>query len=216
MNVDRQQVVDALEQALLERASKLADEYVARAERARRHLLDEAQEKLHLREQQATMRAQAEAERYYRRQVQASELELVRRLDRLRWTLVQDVLEGVRNGLRAYTEKPEYETTFTALLHQAAGAIEREELVAEANQADIERFGARWETLAAGVEGKRIRLAPHPIDCSGGVRVRDPDDRIRVDNTFEGRLDRLQEGLLQVVTERLFAAEISRRGLLGD
>jgi vacuolar-type H+-ATPase subunit E/Vma4 len=37
-----------------------------------------------------------------------------------------------------------------------------------------------------------------------------------VDNTFEGRLERLQPRVLQVITERLFAAEVSQRGLLHE
>ncbi|HHH12901.1 MAG TPA: V-type ATP synthase subunit E, partial [Thiolapillus brandeum] len=75
----------------------------------------------------------------------------------------------------------------------------------------------RWEAFLASVGSDReIRLQERPLPSSGGVVVRSEDDRIRVDNTFEGRLERLQPQVLQVITERLFAAEVSQRGLLHE
>lgn len=46
--------------------------------------------------------------------------------------------------------------------------------------------------------------------------LRSRDNRIRIDNSFEGRIERFQGALLQVITERLFAADISLRGLFDD
>jgi V/A-type H+-transporting ATPase subunit E len=66
----------------------------------------------------------------------------------------------------------------------------------------------------AGVT-KPVTLAPDPIACIGGVRVRNAADTVRVDNTFEGRLDRLHEPLYQLVTERLFAAAAHRGAMFG-
>jgi V/A-type H+-transporting ATPase subunit E len=37
--------------------------------------------------------------------------------------------------------------------------------------------------------------------------VRTPDNRIRVDNTFEGRIRRLQSRLYQTIVERLFPGQ---------
>ncbi len=217
MSPTSDRVVQELESALLERARRLADEYLERARRARQHILEDAQEKLHLREEQATTQAQAEADRYYRRQVQASELEFTRRLDRLRWELIQETLEQVKQRLAAHAATPAYERTLAQLLRRGADSIERNRLVAAFNEADLARLQPRWEEFLASVGSDReIRLQERPLPSSGGVLVRSEDDRIRVDNTFEGRLERLQPQVLQVITERLFAAEVSQRGLLHE
>jgi V/A-type H+-transporting ATPase subunit E len=46
-------------------------------------------------------------------------------------------------------------------------------------------------------------LSESPIETLGGVVVASADGRIRVDNTFEGRLDRLRARVQQVILERL-------------
>ena len=51
--------------------------------------------------------------------------------------------------------------------------------------------------------GKRIQLSTLPVDTLGGILIRSDDNRIRVDNTFEGRLDRLGRRLHQTIIERL-------------
>ncbi|WP_293653211.1 hypothetical protein [Thiolapillus sp.] len=84
----QEQLVSDLEKALLERAEKLAEEYHDRAQRARQHILEDAHERLHIREQNEVLAA----ERLFRRQIQASELRLKSKLDKLRWQLIQSVV----------------------------------------------------------------------------------------------------------------------------
>jgi V/A-type H+-transporting ATPase subunit E len=110
---------------------------------------------------------------------------------------------------------------YMALLHQllvqAADHIESTELVAEVNATDLDYLKTRWESFSADIApGKQIELANTAAGCSGGVLLRSKDNRIRIDNRFEGRIERFQGILLQVITERLFAANISQRGLFDD
>ena len=110
-----------------------------------------------------------------------------------------------------------YDTTLGQLLKSAAECIERETVVAELNERDLKRLQPRWEVFTGSLHCSRQILLHHqPLDCSGGVLIRSEDNRIRMDNTFEGRLERLEGLVLQVITERLFAAEISQRGLLNE
>jgi vacuolar-type H+-ATPase subunit E/Vma4 len=46
--------------------------------------------------------------------------------------------------------------------------------------------------------------------------VRSADGKIGVDNTFEGRLERMQDDLHRVVTERLFASTETLAALSGS
>ncbi len=210
-----EQLVSDLEQALLERAEKLALEYRDRARRARQHILEDAQERLRIREQNEVLAAQAEAERYYRRQVQASELRLKSDLDKLRWRLIQSVLQALPQRLQSFRQDPDsYWPFMKALLEGSVEAMEGDDLVVEVNAEDREYLQANWEDFVSRLDADRnIRLADTPCHCGGGLVLRDAANRVRIDNSFEGRLERLDDRLLQVITERLFAAEISQRGM---
>jgi len=207
-------VINNLQQALLDRANKLAEEYLARAKRAHQHVLEDAQEKLHLREQRETLAAQAAAERHYRRRIQANELQLRSKLDELRWQLIQSVLKDLPEQLGKLADQESYLPLLQQFMKQAASSIEGEQLVAEVNANDLARLQPQWQDFfaQAGI-GKQVRLATTPRQCIGGILVRTEDNRIRVDNTFDGRIERFAESLQQVITERLFAREASRGGL---
>jgi V/A-type H+-transporting ATPase subunit E len=206
MNADEQ--VTALEQAIRERAQALADEHMAQAERARQRIHRDSEERLRLLEERETLLAQSRAEREYRRRVQAAEIRMQADLDRLRWGLVEGVMDGLRRRLEDLrADDDRYLPLFTALLAEAAAAVERDELEALVSDQDQGRIRRHWETIAAGVpEGKDIVLSDEPCTCGGGVLVRSRDRRISVDNTFEGRMERMREELHRVVLERLFPA----------
>ncbi|WP_077729670.1 V-type ATP synthase subunit E family protein [Methylocaldum sp. 14B] len=212
---DRSQIndrsrVDALEATLLDRAKTLAKAYVAEGRRTREHMIEEAHEQLRLREERETQNAKALAERLFRQRVQAGEIKLQEELARFQWALVQSAVEQVKERLRQLAEdEPSYLPVLRRLLRRAVEAIEREELVIEVNARDQERLRPHWEEWRQEwVPGKRLILSSTPRECLGGALVRSADERIRVDNTFEGRLERLQEELYRVIMEHLFATVI--------
>lgn len=206
--------VEALEAALLARAKRLAEEYLSRAQHSRDRIIEEANERLRLREEREILAAKAIAERVYRRQVQASELKLQGKLDRLRWEWVQAVVQDLHHQCKVLaTDKSRYLPVLQRLLAAGAAAIEREELIAEINQQDLGRLQTTWKTFAAETApDKCVVLSSEPLTCSGGVRVVSKDGRIRVDNTFEGRLERLAEELHQSIMERLFVPPSALHG----
>jgi V/A-type H+-transporting ATPase subunit E len=197
--------VQELERAILARAERLASEYRDRAQRSRDNILREASERLRLREQREEAIAKALGERTFRQEVQASELKLQSQVDRMRWNLVRDVERHLKARMQALMDD---EATYLALLQNllaaAAGQIQGTDLVVEANAADHKRLAATWGAFSeAAAPGRRLTLAEDPINTLGGVLVRDTDNTMRVDNTFEGRLDRLRPRVQQVILERL-------------
>jgi V/A-type H+-transporting ATPase subunit E len=209
--------VQELEKAILARADRLAAEYRERGQRSRDNILREASERLRLREQREESIARALAERTFRQQVQARELKLQSHLDRVRWNLVTNVERRLRERMESYMQdQAAYTQTLKAYLAQAAGEIQSDELLAELNPRDRRRLEAQWEEIAgAAAPGKTFRLSPEPIDTLGGVRVTSADRRIRVDNTFEGRLERLRSGIQQVILERLLPGGHEAGNLFG-
>ena len=199
--------IGELESALLARAKDLAEEHLAQAASACARIAAETNERLRLREEREILAAKAAAERAFRQRQQAAEIKQQEETDRLRWNLVLGMMDRLASELEQLSrDEKAYLPLLRRLLAQAAGAIEDRELVAELNARDRARLAADWDAFSrdAGA-GKRIALASETIDCLGGVRVRNAADTVRVDNSFEGRLDRLQGALHQVAMERLFA-----------
>ncbi|GAB4354279.1 MAG: hypothetical protein Kow006_19910 [Gammaproteobacteria bacterium] len=200
--------IGELERALLERAERLAAEYLERGRRSAERIAAEAQERLHLRKEKEVLAAKAEAERLFGRRVQAAEIRLQGELDRLRWTLVNAALDGLGDELQALTrDKPRYREVLAALIRHAAEALGGERLVAQLNSRDRRWLAESWDTWITDLIGEapRIELDEVTLECSGGVLLRTPDNRVRVNNTFEGRRERLAEALQEEVLERLFA-----------
>lgn len=199
--------VDALETALLERAKTLADAYVFEGQRTRERILEETHNELRLREERDMLNAKVLAERLFRQKIQAGEIKFKEELDRLQWYLAQSVMDQVKAQLRQLVEdEARYLPILRRLLRGSVEAIEREELVVEVNARDLERLRPYWdEWLQDLAPGKRLLLSSTPRECVGGTLVQSTDECIRVDNTFEGRMERLQENLYQVIMEQLFA-----------
>jgi V/A-type H+-transporting ATPase subunit E len=199
--------VQALEEAILARAERLAYEYRDRARSKRDGILRTGAERLRLREEREEAIARSLGERSFRRKVQASELKMQSRLDQIRWNLVTDVEQRLHERIEAFmADEAAYLATIESFLRNAVGQIESDDLFAELSARDHRLVADRWETIAAEVApGKSLRLAPEPIETLGGVRIRSADGRIRVDHTFEGRLERLGNRIRRAILGRLLA-----------
>jgi V/A-type H+-transporting ATPase subunit E len=197
--------VQELEEAILARAERLAGEYRERANRSRDSILREAAERLRMRESREGSIAKTLADRTFRQQVQASELKMQTHLDRMRWNLVQDVERALAGRMQAFSEDlGRYEPWLERLIVRAVNLIEEKSLVVSANARDLQRLAERWETILETLPShKTVTLSKEPIETLGGVLVASRNRRIRVDNTYEGRLERLRPAVQQVILERL-------------
>jgi len=208
--------VDELESAILARAHTLAAEYRTRAERSRDNILKDAAERLHLLEEREVLVAKAMAERAYRRKVQSSELKLQKQMDLLRWNMVQGVLDRLTERIqKLVADDSRYLPLLRGLVANAVQQIERDQLIVEVNSTDLPRLEPQWSEFAQAVApSKSLGLAPEPIATLGGALVRSADNQIRVDNTFEGRMQRLEGALHQRIVERLLPASNTDLGSL--
>ncbi len=197
--------IAGLEAALSARAQKMADEHIAGGHSARERILADTRQRLRIEEEREVLAAKARAERAYQQQVQAAELEQRAELDRLRWELADAALAKLRIRLSSLTEDDaRYLPLLRDYLREAAQAIERDELVARFNPRDLQRMQQDWERHAReAAPGKRLTLSPEPLDSIGGVLVESADRTIRCDNTFEGRMERLDETLQGAIAEWL-------------
>jgi len=196
-----------LEQAILGRAQQLANQFAEQAQRTRENVLREAAERLRQREQREEAIARALGDRHYRQRVQAAELKLQSNLDRVRWNLVRGVELRLEERMRVFMEDEDaYRAHLRGLVLEAARQFESDSLIVRANAADRERLAADWDALQAGLPGKTLTLDREPLATLGGTLVLSTDGRVRIDNSFEGRLARLRPRLQQVILERLLPA----------
>ena len=211
--------VEELERAILTRAERLAAEFRERAGRSRDSILREAAERLRLREEREEGIARALGERNFRQRVQATELELQSHLDRVRWNLVLGVERRLAERMRAFVQHAsEYDAWLDKQILGAVGLVESDTLLVAANAADQRRLHARWEPLCQSLPaGKDVTLAPSSaaIDTLGGALVTSADGRIRVDQTFEGRLARLRPRIEQTILERLLPGGFDTGNVFG-
>jgi V/A-type H+-transporting ATPase subunit E len=200
--------VKVLEQALLARANELVREHLDKAALEKQRILSEVAQRLRLAEEHEILKAKQDADRLFRRRVQAAEIRMQGDLDRLRWTLVQSVVAAVRGELaRIVEDRDAYAAVLAGYLASGAAHIDDHALVAELSPRDRDRFGRDWADFAGrAAPGKHVELGETCHAGSGGVILRTPNNRVRIDNTFEGRLDRLADALNRAVLEHLFAS----------
>lgn len=197
-----------LEEELLARAERTADDYVKEGRAAAKRILDEAAERVRLREQHEVQLAESDGDRVYRQRVQAAALGFDAELERLRWTLIQEVLGMLHERLTRFADdESTYRVLVRSCLASAARSIGRRELVVEMNARDLKRFEPEFGELAHDAAPEaHLELSRKPIDCAGGVVVQSEDERIRVDDTFDGRMRRLIPRLSEVIMDALFGS----------
>lgn len=197
-----------LEQAILARAEQLASQYAEQAQRTRETILREAAERLRQREQREETLARGLGDRHYRQRVQAAELKLQSQLDQMRWNLVRRVEDRLAERMQHFMQNDAqgYQDYLKGLLVTAAEQFESSAITLRCNSEDYTRLKSAWEPLQAAVADKTLTLDDQPIKVQGGLLLLSNDQRIRVDNTFEGRMARLRPRLQQVILERLLPA----------
>lgn len=197
-----------LEASLLARAETLASEFRNSAAQRREEILAESSERLHLREEREVMAARAGADKLQRQQVQTADIRLAGEYDRLRWTLVQSVLAQLDDMLSELaSDEARYLPVLAGFISAAARSMDSGTIVVELNARDLARMNGRWDDFGRDLApGKTLQLSRQPLACSGGALLHDPENLVRVNQTFEGRKQRLNERLTQVVMEKLFSA----------
>lgn len=203
--------LQALEDAIMERAKELAQEFQDKASRQCDTILRNAADKLHMAEEREVLATKLEAERHFHRVTQASELKMQSRLDQLRWELVQTIQSRLAQHMQVLcADRPAYRAWLVEMVRDAATALPEGDLTAEMNADDLSWLSAEWPKLAAEAAPKRNIILSHKATWgSGGIKLRTTDNRAQVDNRFEGRLSRYESRVQRVILRTLFPSDIN-------
>lgn len=209
--------LQALEDAIMERARELAQEIQGKASRQCDTILRCAAEKLHMAEQREVQTTKNEAERHFHRVTQASELKMQSRLDKLRWELVQTIQSRLTERMQTLcADRPAYRAWLVEMVRDAASVLPEGNLTAEVNVDDLSWLATEWSKLAAEAAPKRnITLSHKATWGSGGIKLRTSDNRAQVDNRFEGRLSRYESEVQRVILRQLFPSDINTSTRIG-
>lgn len=202
------QLTEKLEGLLQAQAMDLAERHLEKGRQASEQIIADIRAKLRQLEEGEELRFQQEAEHLCRQIMQSARLRRDAEMDRLRWTLTQGVLGEVRQKLKHIVDEPErYRTVLARYLAEAAQQIPDGPLVAELNPRDIELLRPHWDALIRqAAPGREVKLAALTDSVSGGMRVGNEAGTRRIDNTFEGRLVRMEDGILGAIMDTLFSS----------
>ncbi|MBF0263902.1 MAG: hypothetical protein HQL46_01420 [Gammaproteobacteria bacterium] len=207
--------IQALEASFMERARQLAAEHQQHAQAEYDHYIQQQNERLQILEDKETLKAKELSDRKYRRLVQVSELNIQKKLEQLRWSLVEKVSNDAEQKL-AVIAKDEPEKYLPILIQYIQHGIDilkqRQPLlttvIIAGNENEIQLLQNNESKLQEQLDEKlTIELSSESLP-SGGVIIYNSSRSIRIDMTFSGRFSLLSEKIYQLVST-LFFAEIS-------
>ena len=195
----------ALERAIISQAEALAAARLERAAAEQARILEAGELRRREAEERLLARTRVDAERVCKRRVQAAEIARQGELDRLRATLVEQLMAGVRTRLNQLVhDVPAYLPQLEGLLAAAARALPGDELRVRVSARDRQRLAADWPRTALRIApGRRLVLDEACCEAIGGGLVFTAGGERRLDNTFDGRLARLGNALAALALERL-------------
>jgi len=132
--------------------------------------------------------------------------------------IVQQSFERAREGLKEAAEQgmiegTAYRDVLERLIRQSVVSSGESALEVLVNPRDTGLLTREVLASIAGQAGGELgvdvslSLSEEPLSCMGGVVIRSSDGKIRVDNTFEARIDRFRETIRTRVARELFGQE---------
>ncbi len=202
----------------MEGAELIIQEINREAEQKIQYILSEAREEAEKLKEEARKRAEARAEWILRKAKTQAEIEKQRiianaKLEvRKRKLAVQEeyirrVIEELKNRLANLPDE-EYFPILVELTAKAVDELGTDSVVLRSNERTlkliVERLSDFKEKLA-GRLGKQVEVTiGEPVQTIGGVIVESPDGSVRVDNTFEARIERFESELRAAIAKTLF------------
>ncbi|WP_457752588.1 V-type ATP synthase subunit E [Thermococcus sp.] len=202
----------------MEGAKLIIEEINREAEQKIRYILSEAEKQAEGIKAEAEKRARAKAEWILRKaQTQAeiekqriianARLEIRKKRLALQEEFINEVLRSLKERL-ANLPKDEYLGVVKDLMLQAVKELGEDRIRVSSNEATLQLIAEKLEEIKAFLNektGREIRIElGDKISTIGGVLVENADRTIRVDNTFEARIDRLESELRSRIAKVLF------------
>jgi V/A-type H+-transporting ATPase subunit E len=202
----------------MEGAELIIQEINREAEQKIGYILSEAQREAERLKEEAKKRAEAKAEWILRkaktqaeiekqRIIANAKLEVRKRKLAVQEELISQVIESLKERL-ANLPEDEYFPMLVELTVKAVEELGVDKVVVRSNERTlkliVERLTEFREKLKEAL-GKDVEvIIGEPVQTIGGVIVESADGKVRVDNTFEARIERFESELRATIAKALF------------
>jgi len=196
----------------LEGTKRIVEDILLEARRKEREIIESAQKEAQTMLQAAEISGREERENLlaggrkrgqelYRERVMAARLEARKHVLERRERQLQGVFEEARRRLQEFSASKEYAEWMGKKIEEVAGTL-GSEIVIEAREEDLKLLERLRPRLRE--RGIEVKIGP-PLKCLGGFRASTPDGRLQLDQTLDGRLERLGEETRIRVARVLFS-----------
>ncbi len=210
-----QNIIKEIEKTSDSRVSELLSDAKAKADEIIRLAGQDATEK----SGQVLMKAEQEAKRNTQRILAEARIKARRDEIAVREELVNKTFEKAAESLQTITAgenqgKISYKDVLISLIKEAAISSGADRLEVFARKADNNILTPElFDNIAKDVHRETkvkpsLQLSEESITVNGGAVVRSVDGKVRVDNTFEARLERFKETIRTEVAMELFGGDI--------
>jgi len=189
---------DKIRAAILEKASKEAEEIVANAKAKAKELIAHAKQQQKKRFEEEKKRIISEAQREASRILAQSSLKARQEILKEQDAVINEIIAKTKEDLAKKTD----EKAFAILIKEAIAAFESEEkLRILASPNDV----ATVRKVVEGDAGLKKQVAEvGERNCLGGVTAESMDGMVSIDNTFDVRLGMLTPKIMPELGSKLF------------
>ena len=179
---------------------------ILEAEEKASAIIAEAERKAEEQIRQKVAQSLASIEQESRRKISEAKLEAKRTVLGAKEEVIRKAFDELVMKLKEITDKPDYAKVLEKLICEAGEALGGGKLIAKLNEKDS-NIKMNWEKIAKKIESKvgretEIQVTYGRVSDIGGVLVSTADGKFTFDNTFEGRIKRMEKKL------RLIASRI--------
>jgi len=185
-------------------------EIIKEAERHKRLKIEEVQRRAKDAAEIITKKAEQQAKTELSKYMAGAKLKAKYQMLDTKEALIKDVLLTVRARMEEIVEKAEYKKILSNLIIDGSSALNEEklELIFPKNHASKVEI-AEIEKAVSKKVGKKVNftVSKDNVRSKGGVIIKALDGTRWVDNTFEARIERLENKVRDTISEILFSDE---------
>jgi len=180
---------------------------LSEAEKQAEEIKAEAEKRARVKAEWILRKAQTQAEIEKQRIIANAKLEIRKRRLALQEKLINEVFKSLKERL-ATLPKEEYFEIIKNLLLQAVRELGEDKVRVSSNERTLQLIAERINEIKAFLKEKVDREVSielgDKIETIGGVLVENANRTVRVDNTFEARIERLESELRSRIAKVLF------------
>ena len=180
---------------------------LSEAQKEAERIKEEARKRAEARAEWILRKAQTQAETEKQRIIANARLEVRKKRLEVQEELIQEVITALRERLAELSEE-EYFPMLIDLTVKALEELGGEACLVRSNEKTLKLLGSKLEEFRKSVAarlGRDVEISlGEPISTIGGVIVEAPDGSVRVDNTFEARIERFESELRAEIAKALF------------